>query len=151
MNILSKFQLPSSYCLGLTVPWIYFHRPWVSELMNELINYGGDCRIAPATPGLLNIVDFKCPRGNVCVLLLMIANFKAMNTSLSPFNLIKQVPWIILYARYKMAANFFLLFGHLNSQAVHSGSLYKFFLASGNLINYTLHHSPNTCLLTSRE
>ena len=35
MNILSKFQLPSSSGLGLTV-------------------IVGDCRTAPATPGLLN-------------------------------------------------------------------------------------------------
>ena len=27
----------------------------MSELINQLINYGGDCRTAPATPGLLNI------------------------------------------------------------------------------------------------
>ena len=25
--------------------------------MNELINYEGDCRTAPATPGLLNIME----------------------------------------------------------------------------------------------
>ena len=29
----------------------------ITELMNELINDGGDCRTAPATPGLLNISD----------------------------------------------------------------------------------------------
>ena len=25
------------------------------DLMGELMNYGGDCRTTPATPGLLNI------------------------------------------------------------------------------------------------
>ena len=27
----------------------------ISESVNELINHGGDCRTAPATPGLLTI------------------------------------------------------------------------------------------------
>ena len=30
----------------------------MNELMNEWINHGGDCRTAPATPGLLNIKYF---------------------------------------------------------------------------------------------
>ena len=32
--------------------------------MNELINYGGDCRTAPATPGLLNILKKQYYNGN---------------------------------------------------------------------------------------
>ena len=33
----------------------------MTERVNELINYGGDCRTAPATPGLLitNTFDFS--------------------------------------------------------------------------------------------
>ena len=51
MNILLKFQLPSSSGLGLTVfPQTMSY--WINELMT-----GGDCRTAPATPGLLNMVD----------------------------------------------------------------------------------------------
>ena len=48
MNILSKYQLSSSSGLGLTVPWIYFHKPSVTSL-----NYEAVYRTAPATPGLL--------------------------------------------------------------------------------------------------
>ena len=54
MNILSKFQLSSSSGLGLTVFWIYFHKPWLNYLVSYL-NYGGDCRTDQATPGLLII------------------------------------------------------------------------------------------------
>ena len=61
VNLLSKFRLPSSYGLGMKVCWRYpelwryFHKPSVSELMNQSISNEGDCRTAPATPGLLNI------------------------------------------------------------------------------------------------
>ena len=54
MNILSKFQLPSSFGFGLTVFWIYFHKPWLSYLMSHKAIY----KTAPATPGLLNILWF---------------------------------------------------------------------------------------------
>ena len=53
MNILSKFQLSSSSGLGLTVLWIYFHKPSANQLINELINDEAVYRTAPATPGLL--------------------------------------------------------------------------------------------------
>ena len=51
VNILSKFQLPNSYGLVLTVSW----RFWTKGSLNELMSDGGDCRTAPATLGLLNI------------------------------------------------------------------------------------------------
>ena len=45
---------------------IYFHKPSLSYL-TELINNGADCRTAPATPGLLKMLNsffmvetFKC-------------------------------------------------------------------------------------------
>ena len=41
--------------------WRYFHKPWVSEL----INYGGDCRTAPATPGLLISWSPGRPKTNI--------------------------------------------------------------------------------------
>ena len=47
MNILSKFQVPNSYGLGVKVSLRYFHNGWVTEWI---------CRTAPATPGLLKIV-----------------------------------------------------------------------------------------------
>ena len=37
MNILSKFQLSSSSRLGLTVLWIYFHKPWLNYLITNWI------------------------------------------------------------------------------------------------------------------
>ena len=51
MNILSKFQLPSSYGLGKTVCW----RLGRKGLLNQLISDKGASKTAPATPGLLKI------------------------------------------------------------------------------------------------
>ena len=50
VNILSKFQLRSSYGLGETILWRYFHNGPASNLINE----EGVCRTAPAKPGLSN-------------------------------------------------------------------------------------------------
>ena len=47
VNILSKFQLPSFYCL-----W-FGGKGWLTEWMNESINNEADCSAAPATPSLL--------------------------------------------------------------------------------------------------
>ena len=52
MNILSKFQLPSSSGLGLAVFGRYLNKR-MAYSVNELMNDGGVCRIAPATPGLV--------------------------------------------------------------------------------------------------
>ena len=54
VNILSKFQLPSSYGLGETLVRRYFQK-LMPEFLNEWIvnNYEGVCRTNPATPGLL--------------------------------------------------------------------------------------------------
>ena len=51
MNILSKRQLSSSSSLGLTVFWIYFHKPSLSYLNDEAV-----CWTALATPCLLIIM-----------------------------------------------------------------------------------------------
>ena len=49
VNLLSNFQLSSSYGLGVKVFWRYFHKSSVIV-----------CRTAPATPGLLNTkLDLK--------------------------------------------------------------------------------------------
>ena len=37
VNILSKFQLPSSYGLGETVFWEYFLKGWLSLLLSPLM------------------------------------------------------------------------------------------------------------------
>ena len=55
VNILSKFQLSSSYGLGVTVHWRYFHKGSVTDL---IINKGV-CRTAPATLGLLNMSYYR--------------------------------------------------------------------------------------------
>ena len=36
VNLLSKFQLPSSYGFGMKVFWRYFHKGWMSQLINHL-------------------------------------------------------------------------------------------------------------------
>ena len=55
VNILTKFQLSSSYGLGRTVSARFWTKGWPTHL----INYGGVCRTAPATPGLLNRGQIK--------------------------------------------------------------------------------------------
>ena len=49
VNILSKFQLPSSYRLGFMMLWRSGGKGCMNELMNDKAIY----RTAPATPGLL--------------------------------------------------------------------------------------------------
>ena len=51
MNILSKFQLPSSSGLWIMIFWRLWGKGWLIDLMSD----EADCRTAPATPGLLNI------------------------------------------------------------------------------------------------
>ena len=57
VNILSKFQLPSSYRLWLMILWRSGGKgwlaEWMNESMNESMNYEAVYRTAPATPGLL--------------------------------------------------------------------------------------------------
>ena len=53
VNILSKFQLPSSYGLGVMIIRSFGGKGSLTESINEWINDKGDCRTAPATPGLL--------------------------------------------------------------------------------------------------
>ena len=51
VNILSKFQLPSSYCLWFMIFWWFGGKGWLTQsINNEAV-----CRTAPATPGLLTI------------------------------------------------------------------------------------------------
>ena len=49
MTILSKFDLPNSYCL-----WYYEDleekADWLTDWLNQSINDEADCRTAPATP-----------------------------------------------------------------------------------------------------
>ena len=54
--------------------------------MNELINYGGDCRTAPATPGLLKI-------DKTAVVLLLTVVIRIFETIILPWIIL---PWIIL-------------------------------------------------------
>ena len=51
VNILSKFQLPSSYGLWFMILWISGGKGSVAESTSDKAVY----RTAPATPGLLNI------------------------------------------------------------------------------------------------
>ena len=53
VNILSKFQLPSSYGLGWTVSWRFWTKGWLNDWMNQWMNDKGIYRTAPATPGML--------------------------------------------------------------------------------------------------
>ena len=43
VNILSKFQLPSSYGLWFMILWIYGGDGWLAQLMNELMNQWRGC------------------------------------------------------------------------------------------------------------
>ena len=68
VNILSKFQLPSSYGLWFMTSWRSRGKGWPTEWIND----GGDCRTAPATPGLLKTLHYFClwhTKGKVFLLL----------------------------------------------------------------------------------
>ena len=56
VNILSKFQLPSSYRLWFMILWRSGGKGWVTQLISWSMNYEAVYRTAPATPGLLNII-----------------------------------------------------------------------------------------------
>ena len=53
VNIPSKFQVPNSYGLCVMMIRSFGGKGPLTELMNEWINDKGDCRTAPAKPGLL--------------------------------------------------------------------------------------------------
>ena len=54
VNILSKFQLPSSYRLWFMILWRSGGKGWLTEWINDLwINDEAVYRTAPATSGLL--------------------------------------------------------------------------------------------------
>ena len=57
VNILSKFKLSSSNGLGYMMLWISGGKGSLSELINQWINDEAVYRTAPATPGLLNILQ----------------------------------------------------------------------------------------------
>ena len=63
MNILSKFQLPSSYRLWFMILWKYWGKGSLTYQMNELISDKAVYRTAPATPGLLIIGHPTSGRG----------------------------------------------------------------------------------------
>ena len=50
VNILSKFQLPSSYCLWFMILWRSGGKGTLTDWFNELMNYKAVYRTAPATP-----------------------------------------------------------------------------------------------------
>ena len=60
-DILSKFQLPCSYCLLFMILW----RSGGNGSLNELINDEAVFRTAPATPGLLYLVLEQQERSSV--------------------------------------------------------------------------------------
>ena len=51
VSILSKFQLPSSYCMWFMILWRFGGKGWINKLINDKAVY----RTAPATPGMLII------------------------------------------------------------------------------------------------
>ena len=62
VNILSKFQLPSSYRLWFMILWSSGGKGWLDQSINQSVNDEAVYRTAPATPGLLikwNIIHFS--------------------------------------------------------------------------------------------
>ena len=58
VNILSKFQLPSSYGFGLTgLEDSEQKDDSIDESVNESVTYKGDCQTALATLGMLIILN----------------------------------------------------------------------------------------------
>ena len=62
VNILSKFQLPSSYGLWFMIFWRFGGK----GLLTDWLNHEGVCRTAPATPGLLNMIFFYRSEQKTC-------------------------------------------------------------------------------------
>ena len=52
-SILSKLQLPSSYGLGVMMFWRLGGKGSLTDWLTQSMSDEGDCRRAPATPGLL--------------------------------------------------------------------------------------------------
>ena len=52
----------------------------ITDSVNELINYGGDCRTAPATPGLL-----KSMTNIMCKLDIKVATLHGKTLALNPY------------------------------------------------------------------
>ena len=84
VNILSKFQLPSSYCLWFMILWRSGGKGWLNESMNDVAVY----RTAPAIPGLLK-------RGTIAR--------KSPYTKRTKWKVIAQVVWVSI----NMANNLF--------------------------------------------
>ena len=61
VNILSKFQLRSSYCLWYMISWRLGGKSWLIDWLNYLINNKGVYITAPATPGVLSISGCEIP------------------------------------------------------------------------------------------
>ena len=57
VNILSNFQLPSSYSLWFMIFWRSGGKGWLTEWLNDEAVH----RTAPATPGLLNALSYSRP------------------------------------------------------------------------------------------
>ena len=92
-HILSKCQLPSSYCLVFMIFWRFVRKGWLTEWMNGWMNNKAVCRAAPATPGLVNMTQhyntkIQCP------------NFTIRQYITHSTKLYKLL-WNILHIRYK--------------------------------------------------
>ena len=74
VNILSKFQLPSSYRLWFMILWRYFRKSITEWISDEAV-----CRTAPATPGLSINFFSQQSRGEVHIynISLMLTNYDA--------------------------------------------------------------------------
>ena len=72
VNILSKFQLPSSSGWWFMIFWRLGGKGWLTDWLSELMNDEADCRTAPASPGLLIILQEELevgPRNGSYILL----------------------------------------------------------------------------------
>jgi hypothetical protein len=56
LDVDSLFQFLSSYGLGVMMIWKFGGKGLMNKWMNELMSNKGDCKTAPATPGLLKLV-----------------------------------------------------------------------------------------------
>ena len=61
VNILSKFQLSSSYDLGVMIFWRFGDKGWITAWMNEWIRDGGVSRTVPGTSAIMQLPPRTLP------------------------------------------------------------------------------------------
>ena len=90
MNIVSKYQVLSSYGLDVKLFQRFWTKGWPTQLINESINDKGVCGTPPATWGLSNITDHSFVM-NIFIIICYVRSFKVkiLLDHFEPYNIKK--------------------------------------------------------------